>query len=311
MGENGDGWVPLVEGDGTQLVDMEGQPVYETPGWCLLRNQHRYALYNQDGNLCFEPVDEDELALMMRSLPRRALITAEQMDSMIEQNQQLQSELDQSLLAHWTDAKRSHEAVKQRDAQIQSDFRAMEAEFEKRQAEWVKKACIDKEKRCGYSCGVTVEQRTEQTERCEEWMAFVQQLQDDQAKHQKEADDDHAHREAKIEKQCVHQEQWHIEQQWRLHVSQNSMQSSALYNYHSYPSVQVHAPLLPSLQQQLPPAPLLRHPSILVNVLPQVPVVDFVQQRMIAQIPLTRQENEVKRLEQDLCNSLSYLNEAV
>ncbi len=48
-----------------------------------------------------------------------------------------------------------------------------------------------------------------------------------------------------------------------------------------------------------------------MNALPQTPVVDFVQQRMIAQIPLTRQENEVARLEWDLCNSVSDLEEAM
>ncbi len=145
-GENGNGRVLLLEGDGTQLVDTEGQHVYETPSWRLLRDQHGYALCDQDGNLCFEQADEDELALMMQLVPRTALTTAEQMDSMIEQNQQLQSELDQSLLAHWTDAKQARDITKQRDAQVQSDFRAMKAEFEKRQAEWVKKVHVDKEK---------------------------------------------------------------------------------------------------------------------------------------------------------------------
>ncbi len=48
----------------------------------------------------------------------------------------------------------------------------------------------------------------------------------------------------------------------------------------------------------------LHHPLILVNALLQVPVVDFVQQHMIAQIPVTRQENEVARLEQAVRDSL-------
>ncbi len=53
------------------------------------------------------------------------------------------------------------------------------------------------------------------------WTAFVQQLHDDQAKHQKGADDDHMHYEAKIEKLHAQQEEQHIEQQQRLCVSQN------------------------------------------------------------------------------------------
>ncbi len=100
MGKNGDGRVPLLNGDGTALGDRHGQLIYESPGWYLLHDLHGYMVYDENGDLCFEEVDEDQLALMMWSVPRRAPITAEQVDSMIEQNQQLQSELDQSLLAH-------------------------------------------------------------------------------------------------------------------------------------------------------------------------------------------------------------------
>ncbi len=102
--------------------------------------------------------------------------------------------------------------------------------------------------------------------------------------------------EAEIEKKCVQQEEWHAEQQWRWHVSQNSAQSTALYNYSSYPSVQAHAPPPPLLQlapslfqphlplqsQVSPPAVLPPHPGIPLNALLQVSVVDFVQQRVVA-----------------------------
>ncbi len=77
---------------------------------------------------------------MTWSVPRKAPVTAAQKDSMIEQNQQLCMELDQSLLMHRTDVEHTQETMKQRDAQVQSDFRAMTAEFEKRQAEWVEKS---------------------------------------------------------------------------------------------------------------------------------------------------------------------------
>ncbi len=160
----------------------------------------------------------------------------------------------------------------------------------------------------------------------------MQQLQDDQAKRQKEADDDYACHVTEMDKQCTQQAERHVEVQRRLHVSQTSAQSPTLYQFHSCPSVQVRA-LLPSFLQQLPPmlpphvpvhappppsqskgpqlVPPPPHPLIPANVLPQVPVVDFAQQHIIAQIPLTRQVNEVARLEWDLRNSISDLEEAV
>ncbi len=52
-------------------------------------------------------------------------------------------------------------------------------------------------------------------------------------------------------------------------------------------------------------APPPHHPLILANALPQVPVVDFAQQCMIAQILVTRQEKEVARLEQAVRDSVS------
>ncbi len=127
-------------------MDMDGQILYETLGWRLLHDQNGYALCDHNRNLCFEEVDEDELAMMTWSVPRKAPVTAAHVDSMIEQNQQLRMELDQSLLMHWTNVEQAQETAKQRDAQVQSDFRAMWAEFEKRQAEWVEKARVDKEK---------------------------------------------------------------------------------------------------------------------------------------------------------------------
>ncbi len=95
---------------------MDGQILYETLDWRLLRNQNGYALCDQDGNFCFELVDEDELALMMWSVPRRTPVMAAHVDSVIEQNQQLRMELEQSLLAYRTDVERMQEATKQKDA---------------------------------------------------------------------------------------------------------------------------------------------------------------------------------------------------
>ncbi len=47
----------------------------------------------------------------------------------------------------------------------------------------------------------------------------MQQLQDDQAKRQKEVDDDHKCHVTELDKQRVQQAEQHIEAQWRLHVS--------------------------------------------------------------------------------------------
>ncbi len=223
----------------------------------------------------------------------------------------------------------------------------MRAEFEKRQAEWVEKVHVNKEtsdtalreQQKEHDVALREQQKEhntalheQQKESDAKWAAFVQQLQDDQAKCQKEADDDYAHHIAELDKQHVQQDERHIKAQWRLHVSQTSAQSSVLYQFRGDLSVQVHAPppppFLQSLPTALPPhvpvhpsllsqlnglqfAPLLPHPLSPVNMLPQVPVVDFAQQHMIAQIPVTRQENEVTRLEQDLRDSVSDPDEAI
>ncbi len=162
--------------------------------------------------------------------------------------------------------------MKQRDAQVQSDFRAMRAEFEKRQAEWVEKVCIDKEKS---DAAIRVEQQQSKESEAK-WMAFVQQLQDDHVKCQKEADDDHVHCATEIEKQHVQQEERHTEQQWRLRLQpplQTQVSPPA-----PPPHVQVHVPPpLPSQLNMLPPAPPPCHLVILLNMLPQAPVVDFAQ----------------------------------
>ncbi len=108
---------------------MNGQLLYEESGWGLLRDQNGYALCDNDGALCFEEVDKDQLAMMMQSVPRKVPVMAAQMDSVIEQNQQLQMELGQSLLMHHTDVEHAQEMMKQKDVQVQSDFRAMTTEF--------------------------------------------------------------------------------------------------------------------------------------------------------------------------------------
>ncbi len=72
----------------------------EELGWHLMRPPNGYALWDNDGNLCFEEVDKDQLVIWTRLVHQKVPVTAAQMDSMIEQNQQLQMELDQLLLVH-------------------------------------------------------------------------------------------------------------------------------------------------------------------------------------------------------------------
>ncbi len=126
------------------------------------------------------------------------------------------------------------------------------------------------------------------------WAVWVIQLQEDQAKKQKEAIDDYVWRVAELDQQCTQQDQWDGELQRRLHVSQTGVQSTTLYQCHGNPSVSVHAlPPPPSVSQKLLPAPPPcmpacmpqvaqsregqfapppHHPLIPANVLPQVPL---------------------------------------
>ncbi len=69
--------IPLLNGDGIQLVDRHGQVIYESPGWDLLHDPHRYAVYDANGDLCFEEMNEDMLALLMWPVCPPAPILAE------------------------------------------------------------------------------------------------------------------------------------------------------------------------------------------------------------------------------------------
>ncbi len=110
---------------------------------------------------------------------------------MIEQNQQLQSELEQALLAHRTDAEGAKQMTQQTDVQFQSDFRAMKTEFEWRQAEWQEKACVEKE---------------QNEVSAHAWEVFMQKLQDDHAKQQKELEEVYRRHDADLEKTRAQQE---------------------------------------------------------------------------------------------------------
>ncbi len=96
------------------------------------------------------------------------------------------------------------------------------------------------------------------------WMAWMNQLQVDQAKKQKEASDDYMRHIADLNQQHAQQDEQYGELQRRLHVSESSVQPTVLYQSHGNPSVSVCAPPPPpSVSQQLPPMP---HPCMLACV---------------------------------------------
>ncbi len=196
--------IPLLNGDGVALVDRHGQVVYQSPDRDLLCDQDGYAVYNENGDLCLEEpeeLNEDLQAILMWLVAPPTPISAEQVHYMVGQNQQLQFELDQALLAHQNDAERAQCTTKQRDAQFQSDIRAMQTEFAKRQAEWLETSHIEWGKYEASAC----EEQWKSDEQCKaadaKWEEVMQRLQDGYAKRQEEMDEEQACRDVETEKQ--------------------------------------------------------------------------------------------------------------
>ncbi len=155
-------------------------------------------MYDENGDLCFERPNEDLLALLTWPAELPAPIMAEQANYMVEQNQQLQNELGQALLAHRNDAERAQEATKQRDMQFQSDFRVMQTEFARRQTERQETSCVEWEKYEASACAE--QQKTDEQRQTADakWEELVQQLREDYVKRQKEMDEEHVHRDAEL-----------------------------------------------------------------------------------------------------------------
>ncbi len=152
------------------------------------------------------------------------------------------------------------------------------------------------------------------------WATWVNQLQADQTKKQKDVNDDFMHRIAELQQQRAQQDARYGELQQRLHVSESAAQSSILYQSHSSPLVTVCAPPppLPSVSYRMPlvQVPSVQRPPVFVcvsqasqqkgahgaqsphplipsNALPQVQVVDFEQPRKIVQSLLAQKTSEV------------------
>ncbi len=83
-------------------------------------------LWDSEGQLCWEEVDEDMLAMQTRSACKHAP------ESLLAQNQRLQTELQKSQLMHQTDVECVERMFAQQAAQNQTDHCVMMAEFEKK-----------------------------------------------------------------------------------------------------------------------------------------------------------------------------------
>ncbi len=132
MSENGEGQVPIIDGDGTGLHNEDGNAIYEESGWHVLRDQNGMVLWDSNGQMCIEEVDEDLLVIQTKSAHKQVPTTAVQIDSLVEQNQQLQTELGWAQFTHQTDVKHAQELLSQKEVQSQANHRAMTAELEKR-----------------------------------------------------------------------------------------------------------------------------------------------------------------------------------
>ncbi len=122
------GQILIRDGNGELLYDEDGNIICEQPGWHVMCDQDGMVLWDVDGQLCIaqDEVDEDLLVLQMRSVHKQAP------ESLVEQNQQLQAELQQAQFAHQSDVKRARQVIAQVEVQNQTDFRAMAAELEKK-----------------------------------------------------------------------------------------------------------------------------------------------------------------------------------
>ncbi len=81
---------PICDENGQPLEDDDGNYFFAEPGWRVIRDQLGQVCWDSEGHLCFEAVDEDRLALVMKVVPGHAP------KSLLEQVQRLQAELEQS-----------------------------------------------------------------------------------------------------------------------------------------------------------------------------------------------------------------------
>ncbi len=258
MSEGGQGQVLIQEGDETLLLDEDRNCTYEQPGWRVLCDQNGMVLWDSDSQLCIEQdeLDEDLLAMQTRSVHKQA------QESLVEQNQRLQTELSWAQFTHQSDVERMQEMMSQKEARNQADFRAIAAELERKKAEFAeeRRLVLDKcemalrDKQVEGDAALRANQadsnaaiRAEQIKSNEQqmaldakWATWVNQMQVEQAKKQKDVNNDFMCHIAELQQQRVQQDAWYGELQQRLHVSESAAQSSIMYQLHSNPLVLVH-----------------------------------------------------------------------
>ncbi len=123
------------------------------------------------------------------------------MDSLVQQNQWLQTELGRAQFAHQTDVEHAQELLSQQEAQSQANHRAMAAELEKRKTAFTEERRLEAErnetalraKQKESNAAIRAEwirSDEKQKELDTKWAAWVNQLQADQAKKQKDTNDE-------------------------------------------------------------------------------------------------------------------------
>ncbi len=120
-----DGGNLILNEHGDPLHDEDGNLMYEPAGWRVKRDQFSRVCSDDEGQLSFDRVDEDRLALMTRTPPGQA------QESLVEQVQRLQAELEGAQHAHQTDVGCAEQMMAQAEAQNAADMRAMATEHHK------------------------------------------------------------------------------------------------------------------------------------------------------------------------------------
>ncbi len=104
-----------MDGDGQMVLDEDGNAILEQAGWCVLRDQAGMVLWDKDGHMCMEEVNEEELVLQTRPVPRQAT------ESLVEMNQRLQNELEQLRFEHQNDVERTQVELDQKSKEGELD----------------------------------------------------------------------------------------------------------------------------------------------------------------------------------------------
>ncbi len=106
---------PVRNGDGNLLLDEDGNYMYKEPGWRVQHDQSGMVVFDDEQQLCWRQVDKDLLALQTRAAHDQVP------ESLIEQNQRLQAELEQSQFVHRSDIKSAEQMLVQQAAQLQTE----------------------------------------------------------------------------------------------------------------------------------------------------------------------------------------------